>query len=82
MMDIKEGWLLWFTNFLIKSSLQVVVSLIMRLNKIYNQGKNYTNQLLETLKKKQVYSEFKDSIWGADLADTQLTSKLNKGFRF
>ena len=28
-----------------------------------------------------VYSGFRD-IWGADLADMQLTSKFNKGFRF
>ena len=33
LMSIKEGLLLWFTNFLIKSP-QVVVLLIMRLNKI------------------------------------------------
>ena len=36
MMDIKEGWLLWFRNFLIKNPLHAVVLLIMRLNKIYN----------------------------------------------
>ena len=35
MTDIKGGLLLWFTMFLIKSW-QVVVLLIMRLNKIYN----------------------------------------------
>ena len=29
-----------------------------------------------------VYSRFKDNIWGADLADMQLISKFNKGFRF
>ena len=32
--------------------------------------------------KKKVYSAFKDNIWGADLADMQLISKFNKGFRF
>ena len=32
--------------------------------------------------KKVVYSAFKDNIWGADLADMQLISKFNKGFRF
>ena len=32
---------------------KIVVLLIMRLNKIYNQLKNYTNQSLETLKKEQ-----------------------------
>ena len=47
-----------------------------------NQLKNYTNQLLETFKKTTVYAGFKDNIWGADLADVQLMSKVNKGCRF
>ena len=29
---------------------------------------------------KTVYSGFRDNIWGANLADTQLISKFNKGF--
>ena len=29
-----------------------------------------------------IYLEFKDNIWGADLADMQLISKLNKWFKF
>ena len=29
-----------------------------------------------------MYSSFKDNIWGVDLADVQLLSKFNKGFRF
>ena len=29
-----------------------------------------------------MYSAFKENIWGADLADMQLISKFNKGFRF
>ena len=33
-------------------------------------------------KKRKVYSSFRDNIWGADLADMQLLSKFNKGFRF
>ena len=41
-----------------------------------------TNQLLKIKKKRTVYSRFKDNIWGADLADMQLISKLNKRFRF
>ena len=32
--------------------------------------------------KRQVHSPFIDNIWGADLADTQLISKFNKGFFF
>ena len=37
---------------------------------------------IRTFKKRKVYSTFKENIWGADLADTQLISKFNKGFRF
>ena len=29
-----------------------------------------------------MYSSFRDIIWGVDLADMQLLSKFNKGFRF
>ena len=29
-----------------------------------------------------MYYSFKDNIWGADLADTQLISKYNKGIRY
>ena len=80
MMGIKEDLLLWSTNFLTKSP-QAVVLLIMRLNKIYNQLKNCTNQLLKT-KKKTVYSGVKDNIWGVDLADMQSLSKYNKGIKY
>ena len=38
--------------------------------------------IIRNFKKKTAYSEFKDNIWGADLADMQLIAKLNKGFRF
>ena len=37
---------------------------------------------IKKFKKGKVYSAFKDNIWGADLADMQLISKFNKGFRF
>ena len=33
-------------------------------------------------KKRKVYSAFKDNIWAADVADMQLISRFNKGFRF
>ena len=46
--------------------------------KIY-QTKKYLNQLVEKLNK--VYSPLTDNIWGAALADMQLISKFNKGFR-
>ena len=43
---------------------------------------NFINQLLENLKKRKVYSTFKDNIWRVDLTDMQLLSKYNKGIRF
>ena len=38
--------------------------------------------IITKFKKRKLYSAFKNNIWGADLADTQLISKFNKGFRF
>ena len=38
--------------------------------------------IIRKIKKREVYSAFKDNIWIADLADMQLISKFNKGFRF
>ena len=38
--------------------------------------------IIRKFKKRTVYSRFKDNIWSADLADMQLISKFNKGFRF
>ena len=33
-------------------------------------------------KKRKVHSSFRDNIWHVDLADMQLLSRFNKGFRF
>ena len=38
--------------------------------------------IIKNFKKRAVYSGFKNNIWGADLADMQVISKFNKGFRF
>ena len=37
--------------------------------------------IIKKFNKRKVYSSFKDNIWGVDLADVQLLSKFNKGFR-
>ena len=37
--------------------------------------------IIKKFKKRKVYSSFKDNICGVDLADMQLLSKFNKGFR-
>ena len=38
--------------------------------------------IIRNFKRREVYSAFKDHIWAADLADMQLISEFNKGFRF
>ena len=50
---------------------------------IKNYLKNYTNQLpiIRNFNKRKDWP-FIDNIWGADLADMQLISKRNRGFRF
>ena len=42
---------------------------------------NFINLLLKKLKRK-VYSQFKDNIWGVNLADMQSLSKKNKGIKY
>ena len=77
-MNIKKNKLQWFTSFLIKNILEVVLQ--MKLDKINNLQMNFINQ--SSGKKRKVYSSFKDNIWGADLADMQLISKYSKGIRY
>ena len=37
--------------------------------------------VIKKFNKRKVYSQFKDNIWGVDLADTKLLSKQNKGIK-
>ena len=45
-------------------------------------AKELLKPIIKKFHKRRVYSGFKDDIWGADLADMQSISKLNKGTRF
>ena len=47
----------------------------------YQLANKLHEPIVRKFKKRKVYSGFKDNIWGADLADMQLISKFNKGFR-
>ena len=38
--------------------------------------------VIKKINKRKVYSQFKDNIWGVDLADTRLLSKKNKGIKY
>ena len=44
-------------------------------------AKELHKPIIRIFKKRKVYSGFKDNIWGSDLADMQLISKFNKGFK-
>ena len=45
-------------------------------------AKELLKPIIRNFKKRTVYSGFKNNIWGADLANMQLISNFNKGFRF
>ena len=45
-------------------------------------AKELRKSIIRSFEKRAVYSGFRDNILGADLADMQLISKFNKGFRF
>ena len=45
-------------------------------------AKKLHKPIIRKFKEIKVYSGFKDNIWGADFADMQLISKVNKGFKF
>ena len=49
-------------------------------------NKELAEELLKAIMRKfnkiKVHLSFKDNIWGADLADMQLISKVDKGIRF
>ena len=80
-MNFKEELLLWFINCLIKSQKEVVL-LINKIKQNLQLAKELHKPIIRKFKKRKAYSGFKDNIWGADLADMQLISKFNKGFRF
>ena len=50
--------------------------------RLLDLAKEVHKPIIRKFNKRTVYSGFKDNMWGADLADTQLTSKFNKRFRF
>ena len=77
-MDINVDLLQWFINSLIKKTSG-------------SGSKNISNKelaeelhkpIIRNFNKRKVHSPFIDNIWGEDLADFQLISKFNKGFRF
>ena len=88
MMDIKEELLPWFITFFDKKSASLTdksvsgsgVNIPLKFNE--QLAKELHKPVIRNFKKRIVYSGFKDNIQGADLADMQLISKFNTGFRF
>ena len=77
-MVTKEDYLQRFTSFLIEN----LVELVLLMNQIINWQMKFINQLLKKIKKRKVYSSFRDNIWSVDLADMQSMSKYNKGIKY
>ena len=48
----------------------------------YQLANELHKPVIKKFKKREVYSSFKDNIWGVDLADMQSLSKHNKGFKY
>ena len=45
-------------------------------------AEEFNKPVIKKFDKRNVYSQFKDNIWGVDLADTQSLSKKNKGIKY
>ena len=67
-------------NFFDKKSAGCGVNIPLKFNK--QLAKELHKPITRKFKKRKVCSGFRDNIWVADLADMQLISKFNKGFRF
>ena len=48
----------------------------------YQLAEELHQPIIRKLKKRKVYSSFRDNIWGVDLADMQSLSKYNKGMKY
>ena len=91
-MDIKEGLASTVYNFFDKKSTSLLDKPVagVRVNIDANKSAFDNEKLAEELhkpiirklRKRTVYSGFKDNIWGAALADRQLINKFKRGFRF
>ena len=80
MMDIKEVLLQRFISFFDeKTSGGAVKGEIMPDQQL---AEDFHKPIIKKIEKRKVHSSFTDNIWGADLSDMQLISKLNKGFWF
>ena len=78
-MGIKEDQHQWYIKFFDKKSSG---SGLANNNENIQLANELHKPIIRKFKKRKVHSSFRDNIWGLDLADMQLLSKFNKGFRF
>ena len=43
---------------------------------------NFIKPIIKKFNKRKVYSQFKDNIWGVDLADMESLTRKNKGIKY
>ena len=53
-----------------------------KINQLNKLAEDLHEPIINKFKKRKVYSSLIDNIWGTDLADMELISKINKGIRF
>ena len=75
MMDNKEDYLRWYTRFLIKN----LVKVVLLQSQIINLKMNFIGKLLENLREEK-FIHLLETIF--DLADMQSLRKYNKGIRY
>ena len=69
----------WFINLLIKNVWWKVKNEIISSKEL---AEELHKPIIRKFNKRKVHLPFIDNIWGTDLADMQLVTKFNKGFRF
>ena len=85
MMVIKEVLIQWLINFLIISLLLILQDVLLEMKPTLSKqqlAEELHKLIIKKFEKRKVHSSFTDNIWGADLANMQLISKLNKGILF
>ena len=82
MMDTKGLLLLLFAKKFYKKSPCSGVNMYANNEYPLDLAEELHKPVIRKFKKRTVYSGFKDNIWDADLADTQLITKFNKELRF
>ena len=48
----------------------------------YQLANELHRQIIRKIKRRKIFSSFRDIIWGVDLADMQSLSKFNKGIEY